>query len=229
MMLSFSNNGRGIYVSVYYHELKIQNNNCTNNEYGIQVSDLGNGFSGIIENNRCNNNIQAGISVVNAHYVKITNNILLNNYVYGIAISANYCNITGNEIEDNGVHGIDVDGSDYCFIFENDITGSQRGINMRDSEYNQIFHNNIVESNSYGILIFDTANFNRIYLNNFIDNCLVYPSQQEAADDGLGNNFFDITSLRGNYWSDWVGFGTYAINGDANSIDLYPQGVTISW
>ena len=28
----------------------------------------------------------------------------------------------------------------------------------------------------------------------------------------------------GNYWSDWSGYGSYQIDGEANAADLYPEG-----
>ncbi|MHA1308641.1 MAG: right-handed parallel beta-helix repeat-containing protein, partial [Candidatus Heimdallarchaeota archaeon] len=225
----FSNNGRGIYVGVYYHELKIQNNNCTNNEYGIDISDDGNAYSCKIENNRCNYNIQAGITIVNVDYILITNNIILDNNVNGLSISADHCNITGNEIRDSNLHGIDLDGSNTCFIFENDISGCQRGIDIENSAYITIFHNNIASCQSYGVQCLDTANNNKIYLNNFVDNCIAYPSQHQGNDNGFRNNFYDVFNSRGNYWSDWLGVGTYYINGGSNSIDLFPEGAMISW
>jgi len=69
---------------------------------------------------------------------------------------------------------------------------------------------------AYG-LAFQNSDNNVAYHNNFI-NCgaLTY-----GFDDGTNNFWYNASLQEGNYWSNWVS-GTYAIDGSAGSMDLYP-------
>jgi len=94
------------------------------------------------------------------------------------------------------------------------------GILFHHSIYCAIINNLLQENEGYGLeLIYDSHN-NNIHHNAFVDNNLGGTSQ--AYDDCNTNYWYDSATQEGNYWSDWSGTGSYSIDGDADSVDLYP-------
>ena len=79
-----------------------------------------------------------------------------------------------------------------------------------------------MDNQNYGIYLDQYCINNEIHRNNFIDNNLGGSSQ--GFDDGTDNTWYDIITSKGNYWNDWSGSGSYAIDGSANCVDLYPLG-----
>jgi len=44
----------------------------------------------------------------------------------------------------------------------------------------------------------------------------------QANDNGTNNFWYNTNTLTGNFWNDFSGIGTYSIDGDALTEDLYP-------
>ena len=80
--------------------------------------------------------------------------------------------------------------------------------------------NTIVNNTNYAIKLDSETNYTTIYNNLLIDNNKGGLSQ--GYDDGIENTWYNSTFKIGNYWSDWNGTGSYAIDGAANSVDFYP-------
>lgn len=93
---------------------------------------------------------------------------------------------------------------------------------------NCLYINNRFENNElYGIYLFsvyDPCKNNTLFHNLFLNNNL--NGNQQAADDGQDNIWYNVDIFQGNYWSDWNGTGSYLIDGTANSYDLYPLSTT---
>jgi hypothetical protein len=64
------------------------------------------------------------------------------------------------------------------------------------------------------------TNLTLVAYNFFINNNPGKSSQ--GYDDGFDNIWYDKKAKKGNYWSDWTGNGTYAIDGRAEVEDRYP-------
>ncbi len=206
---------RGIYLQ-YSGNALIVNNTCSNNiGDGIQYENspsvivmdniFNNNYRGILSensertiimNNVCNNNdLEFGIGVVDSPYSQVTNNICNNNTWYSIAVhNSDFTNVTGNSCYDNKVR---------MSIF---------------SRYCQVTYNHIENTEDYGIEVL--RDNNTIHHNNFIGNSLGLSPQ--GLDDGLNNQWFDSDTLEGNHWDDWIGVGTYSLNGTAGAVDPYP-------
>ncbi len=95
------------------------------------------------------------------------------------------------------------------------------GIEIEDSNVGTISFNLILENEKYGVTINSISSNIIIHHNSFINN---NPSKTEkqALDHGNGNYWYDPDTLEGNYWSDRGRRNKYLIDGDANSVDLYP-------
>ncbi len=164
------------------------------------TSDSGFLASSILINNTCKNSGGAGIYLVESEKIKIIDNTCHGNTEEGILIeySSNECEIVNNNISNNLDEGISLYRSDGCLLY----------------------FNLLQENGGYGIRIYSDSDNNLIHNNNFVDNNLGGTSQ--AFDDGTSNNWYDLTYLEGNYWSDWIGTGNYSIDGSAVTVDLYP-------
>ena len=112
-----------------------------------------------------------------------------------------------------------VRGSIDCTITNNTFTNGDYGIYVEYSYNCTIKYNLIMSNRILGISSFAITENITIHHNAFIDNVLFNDSQ--AEDYGENNFFYDVNTLEGNYWSNWIS-GPYSIAGSAGSVDLYP-------
>ena len=105
----------------------------------------------------------------------------------------------------------------YSSVFGNSIT-LNGAYGLYANAINSSFVNNTVtENHGYGIDL--TGSGNTLYGNIIGGN-----GASNARDRGSNNSWDDSVSL-GNAWDDYTGFGSYAIEGEAGSIDRYPSTV----
>ena len=207
----------------------ISNQDISSVTHGIYVRNCRNTS---IVNNICNNQAEAGISIVDSTYGSIElnecNYILINgielwfsenftlienkcnwNYVGSQLTMAHNTNFTGNTFKYNNL-GVSLQG--WYLI-------SQMDVNPGPSDNCSLTFNLFQENIGVGLNVGGSSNCN-IHHNSFIDNNLEGSSQ--ACDDGVNNTWFDYSTLEGNYYSDYSGVGNYSIGGNANSTDPYP-------
>ncbi|NHK31953.1 MAG: hypothetical protein FK730_11415 [Asgard group archaeon] len=123
-------------------DLKIEDNNCNNNSFGIYaLSELS---SSDIDNNNCSFNSMSGLEIYGCYDLTISNNFILNN-TQGISfVDVRDSLITMNLIKFN---------RDY-------------GINITDSTGIEVYSNNFIENNLVGQISGET----QAYDNNPTDN-----------------------------------------------------------
>jgi parallel beta-helix repeat protein len=173
-------------------------------------------------------NVAAGTGV-------ITNNTLMSASGKGgaIAVTATNCTISENACI-NWAEGIHLNHASQCTISRNNVSDSTyQGINIRYSNNNTITSNRIANSTQHGLAFVGTSRFNTVYNNTFVDNGHVTEYaidgerngtlRSQGYDEGSNNTWYDLNSNTGNFWSDYSGFGSYAIDGPANSFDPYPN------
>ncbi|MCG3215449.1 MAG: right-handed parallel beta-helix repeat-containing protein [Candidatus Heimdallarchaeota archaeon] len=181
----------------------------------------------LITNNAFMKNKQEGLIISFSTNTNVTFNTCNNNNLDGILLQESlYSSIANNSVFDNSDNGISFRSSSFNLLVNNSIENNLGSgiyfitlIGEAISENNSIHHNIIADSNSYGVKIGSGA-FNAVHHNNFTDNNL--GSSSQAYDSGSENIWYDILSMEGNFWSDYVGPGSYSIDGSANSEDLYP-------
>ena len=119
----------------------------------------------------------------------------------------------------SGYGGIDLGFVANCRITRNRIYWNQRdGICVRYemTAVNCTIVNNAIYNNSYyGISIWG-------YDNTIYGNAIGWNKESNAIDSG-SDNTWDNGIDTGNWWSDYNGTGEYAIDGDAHSVDRYPN------
>ena len=200
----------------------IVNNNCSNNaDDGISINDSP---YCSIEENICEGNNDRGVGLVNSSYTLIQRNGCSKNYDGIRARYSDHLTIIDNSCSDS-INGVSLFSPSYCNISFNTI---QRNNNFgfvfaveaeRNSENNTIHHNTITENTNYGIYLLGSRN-NTVHHNVLINNKISSTSQ--AYDSTENCKWYDETTMEGNYWSDWIGVGSYEIDGEANAEDLYP-------
>jgi parallel beta-helix repeat protein len=172
----------------------IINNTCNNGDYGIYLSSSG---SSTVANNTCNDNRDIGILLSSSGSSTVANNTC-----------------------DTNFNGISLQFSGSSTVANNTFNNNNIGFFLFDSDFCNITYNLLQENVEYGIWIYSNCDNNIIHQNNFVDNYLGGTSQ--ASDAGTNNYWYDTTTLKGNYWSDWSGIGPYSIDGAAGARDLYP-------
>ena len=94
------------------------------------------------------------------------------------------------------------------------------GIIVMNSQHGTIIGNSILGSKMKGIVLeHNSTNFEIYY------NIIGWNTEGNVVDDGY-DNIWDDGISRGNNYSDYVGSGVYHINGDAESIDHFPGGIS---
>ena len=195
----------------------IVGNDVSYNKNGIVLRYSNNS---IIKYNTVCNNKGHGILLYSCNRNVILGNNASNNnhdgryYGNGICIDtrSNNNTIEGNNAHQNGDDGILISSSRDNNVVENNVSGNGAGgIHLNCVGLgNTVKRNNAVD-NRFGIYL-TTAYFNRIYLNNFINNTNnVYSwdstnfwSSQEQMAYQYKDEIF--TNHTGNYWSDYRGY-----------------------
>ncbi|MFX1374222.1 MAG: NosD domain-containing protein [Promethearchaeota archaeon] len=201
-----------------------------------------------IKNNTLTSDNYFGMFIAKSPYINILKNIIHNCYH---AIEFNDCPyalIANNTLFDN-VCCIRVEySSSYSRILENNISNNYEVIKLENSGGHFLIKDNIIINNNFGIALFRItgpyypdycsiihnlikgtewyglvieSNYNTIFHNTFVNNNLEGKSQ--AKDIGSYNIWYNESLNEGNYWSDWLGFDVYHIDGSAKSNDPYPS------
>ncbi len=195
----------GIYIE-WFTILIINNNTITDSEAGILISD---GESVTITHNFLHVEI-AGIESAYCLFIAITNNVVIGGWIsWSSYVLYEHMSITNNTI----------------------INSHDRGIMLGINEGGKtpvIAYNNILSNTKYGLKLDNTAN-TIIYANNFIGNGGENSQGHEYVfkEVDQNNSWYNETVQEGNYWSDYDGKGTYAIDGNIGSKDLYPLDAVI--
>ena len=175
------NSDTGIYLQDVSNS-RLINNNCSNNDNGIDLDTISNNT---ISGNTANGNANEGITLYESDNNTISGNTANDNDYEGIEISyCDYNNITGNTANGNTAYGIYI--QDDCS--DNTISGNTAndngysGIYLYESNKNTISGNTANYNDEEGIYLYEsnnntisgnTANYNDaegIYLDHYCSN-----------------------------------------------------------
>jgi parallel beta-helix repeat protein len=228
-------------IDIYYSVgSTVTHNNCNNNNKGIHIFHSS---SSTVTNNICNNSSGYDIFIGYSSSSTVANNSCSESQGSGIRLYySDGSTVTNNTCNNNAVGGITLYGSDGSTVTNNTCNNNNFGIRLYYSDGSNIANNTCNNNNLYGIYLYNSSSYisynllqenveygidlveasaeSIIHHNNFVDNNLGGISQ--ANDDGVNNYWYDSSINEGNYWSDWSGTGSYAIDGTAGAIDLYP-------
>ncbi len=210
-----NNGGISLYSSV---NSTIANNTCSNNYWGIylEVSNCS-----TVTNNTCNNNNREGIVLGYSDSSTVANNTCNNNNELGIYLwSSGSSAVINNMCSNNRWVGIYLSDSSSSTVANNTCSNNDNGILLHFSSSCIVIYNLLQENGGYGLYLRYDSDNTLVHHNNFVDNNLGGTSQ--AYDDCTNNFWYDTETSEGNYWSDYIGEGSYPIDGLSNSVDLYP-------
>ncbi|MCE7749788.1 MAG: hypothetical protein GPJ51_15485 [Candidatus Heimdallarchaeota archaeon] len=185
-------NGKPLGFLINLQDFKIRKSN-----YGQLV--IINCTQGVISN-QIISNTHIAISVLFSNQLMFKDSILSSNNEGGIHLRYSYSIEVLNSIStSNGLYGILAEYTSYCSITYNTF-----------------------ESNPFWGVVLDLySKNNSIHHNSFRNNNQYYGTAQ-AKDDGQNNLWYDLSTLEGNYWEDYLGVGSYSIDGFAGTEDPYP-------
>lgn len=232
------------YVDLYYYlttynanNIVFENNTCDAGFIDIKKS------SDVVFNGNIFENF---FYLENLHFLNFTNNVFEGEHSFIEFGNCSYSSFRNNTFysrinlwkspytifSGNSMYsssGLEIKGSSYVEVNNNKIvfTGEEistydRGIVLcRESSYCNIQSNSIYNFSYYGIYLIDDSNFNTIFHNSLFNN-FITNSTSQAYDECVGNIWYNPYIFEGNYWSNLGLSSTYAIDGSAGSIDLYP-------
>jgi len=211
--LHISHSTIGISFYFCFNNLVLNNTISYNTETGIYIEFSNDNL--LLGNMLFNNNVD-GI-YVNGQYNTISKNTLSNNSK-GIHLeTSNNTKVSKNKISNNTEVGIYLEDSNDNLIlgnmlFNNHYIGISLSASWRDNKYNN-FSGNIVESNEYGIYLYNDLAYNEE--NFFYNNCFI-DNNKHVYQNGFSTNYWN-NSLIGNYWDNYTGLDTIPFDGIGDS------------
>jgi len=171
----------------------------------------------ILENNIPQSGMD-GVELMDGNDIDFTDNQISDSHQSGVHFhNLSRCTMADNAVSSCNGHGMFLNKILYSSVFGNSIT-LNGAYGLYANAINSSFVNNTVtENHGYGIDL--TGSGNTLYGNIIGGNGV-----SNARDRGSNNTWDDSVSL-GNAWDDYTGFGSYAIEGEAGSIDRYPSTV----
>ena len=184
------------------------NNNCTNNNYGMEIINCKNStISGNTVNNNqydgillnyCNNNTISGNTANNTYGISlywsnnntVSGNIANNNPQDGLSLYwSNNTIISGNTVNNNNRDGIYLENCEYNNISGNTVNSNlETGIHIPDCINILVSENNVSSNGALGIGL-ESGSFHNVILNNMISN---------SGADGISMGNSDYNNISGN-------------------------------
>lgn len=163
-----------------------------NIDYGLDPHDDSNGF--LVENNKAYNNGTHGIIFSKrCMYNVVRNNLTYNNKLHGIMLheQSNHNIIENNQVLSN-TSGIALWRSSDNVVRNNILKDNRHGVRLNETSNNNIIEkNDILESELYGIYVYDRAEHNIFASNKLTDNevgIYMKSNANEIRNNTLVNN-----------------------------------------
>ncbi len=187
----------------------------TNNEFGIYIGLSSD--TNIAESAFTNNGY--GIYIEESVRTLLADTGITNNGFGIFIVKSNETGVGDNEISNNGC-GIYMEESSHSTFEGNSLTHNDYGFYLDTGVNSSLISYNYFESNHEYAIYIELFNYdNIIHHNTFLNNSVEGTSQ--AYDNGV-NVWYDVDSSEGNYYDDWNGIGSYAIDGIMGNEDPYP-------
>jgi len=194
-----------------YHTYTVENNLINGKQFGYFTNqhDL-----------KLSEPIYGQILLSNCSGFIIKNQILERTGIGLLAKFSDRITIIHNKCSFNIERGIQLVQTSNSIIENNSLSFNILGLELENSSNNTITYNTLTSNIVWGVFLDEDSVNNLVHHNSFYDNNQYYGTSQ-ARDDG-DNIWYDEVLEEGNYWSDYLVVGSYYIDGDAGTQDLYP-------
>lgn len=195
--LSIGDRGSGIHIWNSHHNL-IEKNYITKVRDGLYTHASSNNL--ILRNYATN--LRYGIHYMFSDSNRFEENVFIDNLVGGAVMYSRHIYFKRNIFARNrgfSSYGLLLQSCDYCVAEENYIIDNSVGLHFEGTNYN-IIRRNLILNNDLAIMLFASANYDKIYENNFIGNLALLRT--------VGNPQTTSFSYegKGNYWDGYLGY-----------------------
>lgn len=195
--LGIGERGSGLHIWNSHFNL-VEGNFITKVRDGMYIQESSNNL--IIRNYATD--LRYGIHYMFSDSNRFEENVFIDNVVGGAVMYSRHIYFKRNIFARNrgfSSYGLLLQSCDYCVAEENYIIDNSIGLHFESTNYN-IIRRNLVMNNDLAIALFASANYDKIYENNFIGNLALIrtignPKTAQFSHDG-----------RGNYWDGYLGY-----------------------
>ncbi len=195
--LGIGERGSGLHIWNSHYNL-IQENYITKVRDGMYIQEASNNL--ILRNYATN--LRYGIHYMFSDSNRFEENVFIDDVVGGAVMYSRHIYFKRNIFARNrgfSSYGLLLQSCDYCVAEENYIIDNSIGLHFEGTNYN-IIRRNLILNNDLAIMLFASANHDKIYENNFIGNLTLLRT--------VGNPQTTSFSYegKGNYWDDYLGY-----------------------
>lgn len=195
--LGIGERGSGLHIWNSHYNL-VEGNYITKVRDGMYIQESSNN---LITRNYATN-LRYGIHYMFSDSNRFEENVFIDNVVGGAVMYSRHIYFKRNIFARNrgfSSYGLLLQSCDYCVAEENYIIDNSIGLHFESTNYN-IIRKNLVQNNDIAIALFASANYDKIYENNFIGNLVLLrtvgnPTTVSFSHEG-----------KGNFWDDYLGY-----------------------
>ena len=195
--LGIGERGSGLHIWNSHFNL-IEENFITKVRDGMYIQEASNN---LIARNYATD-LRYGIHYMFSDSNRFEENVFIDNVVGGAVMYSRHIYFRRNIFARNrgfSSYGLLLQSCDYCVAEENYIIDNSIGLHFESTNYN-IIRRNLVQNNDLAIALFASANYDKIYENNFIGNLALIRTIGNPKTTSFSYNG------RGNYWDGYIGY-----------------------
>ncbi len=195
--LGIGERGSGLHIWNSHYNL-IEGNYITKVRDGMYIQEATNN---LIKRNYATD-LRYGIHYMFSDSNSFEENVFIDNVVGGAVMYSRHIYLKRNIFARNrgfSSYGLLLQSCDYCVTEENYIIDNSVGLHFESTNYN-IIRRNLVQNNELAIALFASANYDKIYENNFIGNLALIRTIGNPKTTSFSYNG------RGNYWDSYLGY-----------------------
>jgi nitrous oxidase accessory protein len=195
--LGIGERGSGLHIWNSHFNL-IEGNFITKVRDGMYIQESSNN---LIQRNYATD-LRYGIHYMFSDSNRFEENVFIDDVVGGAVMYSRHIYFRRNIFARNrgfSSYGLLLQSCDYCVAEENYIIDNSIGLHFESTNYN-IIRRNLVQNNDLAIALFASANFDKIYENNFIGNLSLIRTIGNPKTTSFSYNG------RGNYWDGYMGY-----------------------
>lgn len=195
--LGIGERGSGLHIWNSHYNL-VEENFITKVRDGMYIQEASNN---LIRRNYATD-LRYGIHYMFSDSNSFEENVFIDNVVGGAVMYSRHIYFKRNIFARNrgfSSYGLLLQSCDYCVAEENYILDNSIGLHFEGTNYN-IVRRNLIQNNDLAITLFASANYDKIYENNFVGNLALIRTIGNPKTTSFSYNG------KGNYWDGYLGY-----------------------